>query len=290
MMDDRDIEVSGATLRCATYGEPGAAMAVLLVHGLTSNSRAWAMVGPLLASHGFFVIAPDLRGRGHSSKPDHGYGIPLHADDLLSLCDAFGVPSVHVVGHSLGAQIGLYLAAVHSERVDRLVLLDAGGILPADAAQAIAASLTRLDTMYPSLDAYLNAMEGLPIHPWQEFWEQYYRYDAHVREDGMVTSRVPRRAIDEEIRAMGTLRLEALSAFVRAPTLIVRATVGMLGPERGLILPPQEAERMVTTIAGSRVVALPGTNHYTILCDRNLGPEILAFLRKESATPMVPST
>jgi pimeloyl-ACP methyl ester carboxylesterase len=82
-----------------TYDRPP----VLLVHGLTSNSHAWIRLGDFLAAKGLYVIAPDLRGRGLSDKPPHGYGIPFHANDLLSLCDFLGLSKIIFVGHSLGA-------------------------------------------------------------------------------------------------------------------------------------------------------------------------------------------
>ena len=87
---EQDVEVNGITLHCTTWGERTAGRTVLLVHGLTGNGRAWAALAPQLAARGWFVVAQDLRGRGRSSKPPHGYGIPYHADGLLALCDALG--------------------------------------------------------------------------------------------------------------------------------------------------------------------------------------------------------
>ena len=52
----------------------------------------------------------------------------------------------------------------------------------------------------------------------------------------------------------------------------------MLGPDRGLILPAQEAERMRGIIPGSRVIEIPGTNHYTIALSDFFKQEVAAFL------------
>jgi pimeloyl-ACP methyl ester carboxylesterase len=254
-----------------------------MVHGLTSSSRAWAHLAPVLASAGFFVVAPDLRGRGRSSKPAHGHSIPQHADDLLSLCDILDLPSVHIVGHSLGAQIALYVTAMYPERVSRLVLIDAGGRFPPDTREAIAVSLARLDIVYPSLDAYLSVMSRSPVHPWNAFWEAYYRYDAQVQDDGTVRSRVQRAAIEEEMRALDLLDLDSLPGRVQAPTLIVRASVGLLGPDRGLLLTPQAAERLTEAIPESYLVEVSGSNHYTILLAEELGRNILSFLERAPA-------
>ena len=53
-------------------------------------------------------------------------GIPAHAADIVALMDREGLEKVAFVGHSLGAMIGVYLAANHPDRVDKLVLIDGG--------------------------------------------------------------------------------------------------------------------------------------------------------------------
>jgi pimeloyl-ACP methyl ester carboxylesterase len=276
---EHTLDVQGMALHYGAWGHfTRPERAVLLVHGLTANHRGWTELGPALAARGWYAVAPDLRGRGLSAKPPHGYGVAFHVDDLLNLCDALGLPTAHIVGHSLGAIIGLYLAAIYPRRVGKLVLVDAGGKIPEDTAQAIAASLARLGTVYPSMDAYLAAMRQVPMWQWNTFWEQFFRYDAQVHADGGVTSRVPRAAIEEEMAALVAMRTEALPAFVHAPTLIVRAALGTLGPDHGVILPREEAERLRALIAGSRLVEIPQTNHYTIVVSDIFRDTVAAFL------------
>src|SRR5690242_6523302 len=88
------------------------------------------VVGPILAEQGWYAIAPDLRGQGWSDKPAHSYGITYHVNDLLALCDALGLPSVHYIGHSLGGLIGFFFVAVYPQRLRRLVSMDAGARVP----------------------------------------------------------------------------------------------------------------------------------------------------------------
>ncbi len=277
-----DVQVNGITLRVESWGRfTSPDRTVLLVHGITANSQYWVDFGPVLAEHGWFAIAPDLRGRGRSAKPPHGYGLPFHVDDLLSLCDHFGVPVVRFVGHSLGALIGLYLAAVHPARVARLVLVDAGGKLPADTMQAIGPALARLGTLYPSLTAYLDTMLSAPHLTRDAFWERYYRYDAEVQADGTVLSGVPKAAIAEEQATMFLIRSDVLPEFVKVPTLIVRATEGLLGGDRGQILPAAEAERLRSLIADSRLLEIPGSNHYTAALTETFAQSVTGFLAEE---------
>jgi len=230
-------KVNGINLHYVTWGEfTRPERAVLLVHGLTASHLEWPRLGPTLAERGWYAIAPDLRGRGQSDKPPHGYGIPYHANDLLALCDALNLPTVHIIGHSLGAQIGYFLAAIHPKRLGKLVLVDTGGRVPADALQAIGPALERLGKSYPSLDAYLQERQQSPAHSWNPFWEAYYRYDAEVHPDGTVTSRVPKSAIEEEIMVNTSINPDVLLPRIQAPTLIARAPLGTLAPDRGLLL------------------------------------------------------
>ncbi len=274
-----DIAINGITLRVATWGEfTGPERAVMLVHGITASSRVWAVFGPQLAARGWYAIAPDLRGRGMSEKPPHGYGLPYHINDLLALADHFNLPAANYVGHSLGAMIGLLFAAIHPQRLGKLALVDAGGNLPPDTGKAIGKALARLGTPYPSFDAYWEAMYAPWMTPHAVFWRDYYRYDAETRADGTVLCRVPRAAIAEEVAMNGVLNLATLPEMVKAPTLIVRATVGMLAPDRGLLLPRTEAERMLRVIPQSRLIEVADTNHYTVILAEQFMEECAAFL------------
>jgi lipase len=283
-MIEHDLEVNGTTLHYATWGEAtGPERAVLLIHGLTASSYSWASFGPALAEQGWYAIAPDLRGRGLSGKPPHGYGTPYHVNDLLALCDALGLPTVHCIGHSLGAFIAFFLAGVHPNRLGRLVLVDRGGRVPADALQAIAPSLQRLGQVYPSLDAYLEERKQSPVYQWNPFWEAYFRYDANVHPDGTVTSRVPKAAIEEEFMVDSTINPDVPLSRIHAPTLILRAELGTISPNQGFILAADEAERVQGMIPGSRVVTIANTNHYTITLADEFRREVLAFLAEEAA-------
>ena len=272
-------QVNGINLHYVTWGEfTRPERAVLLVHGLTASHLEWTLLGPALAERGWYAITPDLRGRGQSDKPPHGYGIPYHANDLLALCDALKLPTIHYIGHSLGAQIGYFLAGIHPRRLGKLVLVDTGGRVPPDALQAIGPALERLGKSYPSLDAYLQERQQSPAHSWNSFWEAYYRYDVEVHSDGTVTSRVPKAVIEEEILVNTSINPDVLLSRIQAQVLIARAPLGTLAPDRGFLMTADEAERVKGIIAGSCVVEIPDTNHYTIVLSEVFNREVLSFL------------
>ena len=105
---------------------PDEAEAVLLLHGWPQTSYAWRRVSPLLAAAGLHTVAPDLRGFGHSAKPDGGFDKKTVARDCLDLADHLGIERFWVVGHDMGGQVAFPLAAQWPERVKGLVFIEAG--------------------------------------------------------------------------------------------------------------------------------------------------------------------
>jgi pimeloyl-ACP methyl ester carboxylesterase len=121
------VTVDGVRLRVLTAG-PAAAPPVLLVHGLGMSAAYWtAHTFPALAA-AFRLIAPDLPGFGRSAPLARhtldGYIRALHG--LLARL-APDTP-VHVLGHSMGGQISIGLAATHPAQVRSLTLVGAAGM------------------------------------------------------------------------------------------------------------------------------------------------------------------
>lgn len=113
-------------------GEAGDAKAppVLLVHGLGNNAhRDWApVIRPLAAQ--FHVITVDLPGFGASPGGGEGYSFIALGRVLSQVLEQLAPgQKAHVVGHSLGGAVSLFFAHAYGEKVERLVLVDAAGIL-----------------------------------------------------------------------------------------------------------------------------------------------------------------
>jgi pimeloyl-ACP methyl ester carboxylesterase len=132
--------------------------AVLLLHGLGNNAHLdWSRsVGPLLAQ-GFQVLTLDLPGFGASPPPPQAHTFQSLGAQLVELLDQ-AVPGqrVHVVGHSLGAALSLHFAHRHASRVERLVLVDAAGILLKPVFAQNIASLPRRQIGFAPLDWVLG--------------------------------------------------------------------------------------------------------------------------------------
>lgn len=122
---EADVELSVLTWNLRSNSRPA-----LLVHGLASNSCLWHGVGDFLADLGHPVAAVDLRGHGHSSKPDGGYDFATIGTDLLGVLDHFGWADrgPAIAGQSWGANVVLDFTAHHPGCAGGLVLVDGGTI------------------------------------------------------------------------------------------------------------------------------------------------------------------
>ena len=98
---------SAVALHCRDQGrgEP-----VLLLHGLGNSGRDWEFQEPDLIAAGYRVLAPDLRGFGHSPRPPRGYRIEQFAADVRGLLAERGVERAHLVGYSMGGAVAYQLA------------------------------------------------------------------------------------------------------------------------------------------------------------------------------------
>src|SRR5215213_10078726 len=108
--------------------DEGSGPAVLLVHGFPDSSHVWRHQVPALVGAGLRVIAPDLRGFGASDRPERieDYRISRSVADLLAVLDELDAERARVAGHDFGAVVGWLLAALHPQRVERLVAMSVG--------------------------------------------------------------------------------------------------------------------------------------------------------------------
>jgi len=112
-----------------TYRTAGQGPVVLLIHGITGDSRQWNQIIPQLADR-YTVLAPDLLGHGQSAKPRGDYSLGAYAVSLRDLLIVLGHRRATVVGHSLGGGIAMQFSYEYPVFCERLVLVDSGGLGP----------------------------------------------------------------------------------------------------------------------------------------------------------------
>lgn len=98
--------------------------AVIIVPGITSPAVTWGFVGERFGQQ-FDTYVLDVRGRGLSqSGPELDYSLDAQAADVVALAAALGLQRYAVVGHSMGARIGIRAARGKPAGLTRLVLVD----------------------------------------------------------------------------------------------------------------------------------------------------------------------
>ena len=119
---------AGGRLFGTTWGE--GVPTVLALHGWRRTHFDFVPVFDVAAgerpgpAHRLAAIGPDLAGFGATPPPPEAWGSDEYAESLLPLFDEPGVLAdrVVVIGHSFGGRVGVRLAALVPDRIERLVL------------------------------------------------------------------------------------------------------------------------------------------------------------------------
>jgi pimeloyl-ACP methyl ester carboxylesterase len=133
-------------LHVDTFGRSGPR--VVLLHGIASSSRSFEHLVPLIEPT-YRVAAFDLLGFGESvASPTTRFTLEEHVEAVRLTMDRSGIRGpVTLVGHSLGALIGIRFAARYPQRVSHLVLIAPPVYLPKEQI-ADPATRIRMDMFY----------------------------------------------------------------------------------------------------------------------------------------------
>jgi pimeloyl-ACP methyl ester carboxylesterase len=230
-------------------GEP-----ILLIHGFASNHKInW--LNPrwvdTLTRAGRRVIALDNRGHGASQKlyAPAEYRTDLMAEDSASLLAHLGIERADVMGYSMGARIGAFLALGRPDLVRSLVLgglgdrLVHGAGLPMGIAEAMEA---------PSLDGLTDPMQRM----FRAFADQ---------------TKSDRAALAACIRGSRQSLTESGVAKIAAPALVA---VGTRDPIAG------DAHKLAALMPNAAALDIPGRDHNVAVGDRVYKQGVLAFLER----------
>ncbi len=103
---------------------PSTGPRIVIVPGIVSPAVLWSHVGEWLAQR-FDCYVLDVRGRGLSeSGVDLAYSFDACAQDVSAFVNAMALGPVLLIGHSMGARIGLRAATLAPKLFNSLVLVD----------------------------------------------------------------------------------------------------------------------------------------------------------------------
>ena len=96
---------------------------LLFMHGWGGSGAYFDELLKELDLTGLRAITFDLRGHGHSDKPEAGYTLDRFARDAFAVADAAGAEQVIVVGFSMSGKFAQYLACLRPDRVGGQILI-----------------------------------------------------------------------------------------------------------------------------------------------------------------------
>jgi pimeloyl-ACP methyl ester carboxylesterase len=250
------VEVDGITVHFQEFGD-ASKPTLLLIHGYTASSYVWNTAAPQLAENGFRVIAVDLVGFGYSDKPAwFDYSIASQARVIYRLMNRLGIGRATVVGSSYGGAVAATLALDYSERVEKLVLVDA--VCNDDLKN------------HPILK--LAAVPGLGevITPFLADSKKFLKYRMHgtlapanhhlINDDRIRNVIRPLRAADAHHSLLATSRNWHAERIERDASLINQPTLIIWG-EEDKVIPIRDGYKLHDSILNSRFVVLKDCGH-----------------------------
>jgi pimeloyl-ACP methyl ester carboxylesterase len=230
---------------------PRPAPAVIFLHGFGASLHTWDdWAGDLERDHR--VIRYDLPGFGLTGPdPTGDYTDARSITVLLALMDRLGVLRASVIGNSMGGRIAWTFAALHPDRVDKLILVSPDGFASPGEAYGVSPKVPLMVRMLPYV--LPSAMLRGSLAP--AYANEAVMTDALFRRyrDMMLAPGV-RGAIVDRMRQQILVDPVALLKQIEAPTLL------MWGENDGMI-PFANSADYLRVLPHGTIAALPGIGH-----------------------------
>lgn len=255
------------------WGDPRNRHVLVCVHGLTRSSRDFDDLARALCGQ-FRVVCPDVAGRGDSDRlPDPMlYGWPQYVSDMVTLIARLDVENVNWLGTSMGAFIGMALAAQGGSPVAKLVMNDAGPVVSRASLERIGSYVGKAPVFQSveQAEQYVRAVSA-PFGPHSEAqWRFLAETWLRKNDDGTWRAHYDPRIAEPFRSALPEKDLDLWAVYdaVRCPTLVVRG-------EHSDVLRRDTAQQMTLRGPKARLVEIPGVGHAPTL----MHPDQIAIVR-----------
>jgi esterase len=248
------VEVNGLSLHYLEWGdEPNPP--ILLLHGFLSQAFIWQGLASSL-SRNYRVLALNQRGHGQSDWSRQGdYSIDDHFADLVCFLEELNLTDVILVGHSMGGRNALFYAACRSERIKKLILVDAR---PGNSQQSVQALKQMLDFAEISaleIESFVTeANEQYPQLSLKSAFEKI-RPDVHQT---TTAEHDPWLVVASQLAENQVEDLWPFMKNVNCPTLIIRG-------ETSTFVSPSDVEDMCRIIPNAEGAVIPQAGHLPML-------------------------
>jgi len=249
------LDVAGMKVHLRDEGPRDDARPIVLLHGTGSSLHAWEGWAQVLKSKRR-VISFDLPGFGLTGPSLDGiYTVDNDVRVTMAVLDKLGIERCVLGGNSLGGAVSWRMALAHPARVEKLILVDAGGYPAHSTSIPIGFRLARMPVVNWLLQQTLP--RSLVVQGMRNVFGDPRR----------VTPEMVDRAIELTQPAgnrrplIGRFRQPQQSGFLteRSRELTLPTLVMWGGRDR--LIPPDDAERFHRDIAGSQLVVFDDLGH-----------------------------
>jgi 2-hydroxy-6-oxonona-2,4-dienedioate hydrolase len=206
---------------------------LVLMHGTGGHLEAYARNIAAFARH-YRVVAFDYPGHGYTTLTERDLEFDAYVTHLHGLLDALGIERAHLNGESLGGGVAVKFAAIHPERIGKLVLNTPGGLPATPQALHRLRTLSQEAADDPTVERIRARLEWLMAAPASVTDELVELRRAIYAQTGFARSMKHILCLqDPDIRARNLIT-DAELAAIAAPTLVVWTSHNPSGPaEKG---------------------------------------------------------
>ncbi|QEW06623.1 alpha/beta fold hydrolase [Nitrincola iocasae] len=231
------------------YLSSGAGQPLILLHGAGAGAVTWYPSIGAISKH-FHVIAPDIVGYGESDKPEASYDRAYFSKWLKDFLSALNIPKVHIVGLSQGGAVALQFVLDNPEMVDKLVLVDSGGL----GAQ-------------PTLAAFLGMiwLNSFPSSLANRFFSRYLLFDPENRDPnhGWYSIDVLKRKGGKNAFKQG--RGSAVSEIPKASLRKIQNKTLVIWGESDRLFPVEYGVSSTSEIANAKFLKIKDAGHLPLM-------------------------
>lgn len=241
----------GVKTRCL---EAGAGEPLILLHGTGGHAETYIRNLAAHAPH-FRTLAIDMIGHGFSNNPNIPYTIPVYVKHVLDFMDTAGIQKAHFSGESLGGWVAAWLASEHPQRVNKLVLNTAGGLVANPEVMERIRTLSRAAVNNPTRETVRKRLEFLMYDPatvTDELVEIRYRvYTQPDMRQGM-----------ENILCLQEMEIRQKNMFTPAQLKRITAPTLVLWTTHDPTAPPEVGKKFCDYIPDSRFHVMEKCGHW----------------------------
>ena len=248
---------------------------VVLIHGIGDDAaRDWDGLIPVLARE-FHVVAFDLPGFGRSTKANRLYSPANYVAFVKYITEKYARGRFYLIGHSMGGAVALRYAASYPNDVDRLILVDAAGILHRVAYSQFLSRLgiDFLPSFYPNQRAHLQNFVGkilMAVEKKLKFDPEWIIADVAARQNDL--------GADPGKIAGLALVLDDFTDLIPR----VEASTLIIWGGKDAIAPVRTAKVLAANIPRAQLKVFPDSAHEPMIDNREkFNAEVLAYFRAE---------